>query len=118
MDIPYTNNTWCVYLGAGRPPAAVQEIRYKPCETSSRRFRRLSCLTRALAARPRRRALLSLDAPPARAYHLRHHDGRREIDVVLEAADGRIVGLEIKAAAVPTRDDARHLRAGLPRAGR
>ena len=55
------------------------------------------------------RPLLSLDAPPARAYHLRQHDGRREVDVVLEAADGRIVGLEIKATAAPTRDDARHL---------
>ncbi|MCA1676924.1 MAG: DUF4143 domain-containing protein, partial [Actinobacteria bacterium] len=32
-----------------------------------------------------------------------------EVDVVLEAADGRIVGLEIKATAAPTRDDASHL---------
>ncbi|MCA1675382.1 MAG: DUF4143 domain-containing protein, partial [Actinobacteria bacterium] len=55
------------------------------------------------------RPLLSLDVPPTRAYHLRQHDGRREIDVVLEAADGRIVGLEIKATAAPTRNDARHL---------
>ncbi|MGH3965135.1 MAG: DUF4143 domain-containing protein [Pseudonocardiaceae bacterium] len=55
------------------------------------------------------RPLLGLDTPPARAYHLRQHDGRREVDVVLEAADGRIVGLEIKATAAPTRDDARHL---------
>jgi predicted AAA+ superfamily ATPase len=52
---------------------------------------------------------LGVDAPPARAYHLRQQDGRREVDVVLEAADGRIVGLEIKATAAPTRDDARHL---------
>jgi hypothetical protein len=55
------------------------------------------------------RFLLGLDTPPARAYYLRQHDGRREVDVILEAADGRIVGLEIKATAAPTRDDARHL---------
>lgn len=43
-----------------------------------------------------------LPLPPARAYHLRQHDGRRKVDIVLEAADGRIVGLEIKATAAPT----------------
>lgn len=53
--------------------------------------------------------MLALDTPPARAYHLRQHDGRREVDVVVEAADGRVVGLEITATAAPSRDDARHL---------
>lgn len=55
------------------------------------------------------RPILALDASLARAYHLRQHDGRREVDVVLEAADGRVVGLEIKATAAPSRHDARHL---------
>ena len=33
----------------------------------------------------------------ARAYHYREHEGR-EIDLVLEAADGRVVAIEVKAA--------------------
>lgn len=55
------------------------------------------------------RPLLSATAPDVRAYHLRQQDGRREVDVVLEAADGRVVGLEIKATASPSAHDARHL---------
>jgi predicted AAA+ superfamily ATPase len=43
------------------------------------------------------------------AYHLRQQDGRREVDVILEGADGKIVGLEVKASASPTRTDGRHL---------
>lgn len=43
------------------------------------------------------------------AHHLRQQDGRREVDVVLEAADGQIAGIEIKASAGPTAHDARHL---------
>ena len=55
------------------------------------------------------RPMLALDTPPARAYHLRQHDGRCEVDVVVEAADGRVLGLEIKATAASSRDEARHL---------
>jgi uncharacterized protein len=33
----------------------------------------------------------------AQLYHWRHADGR-EVDVVIEAADGRVVGIEVKAA--------------------
>jgi uncharacterized protein len=33
----------------------------------------------------------------ARLYHWRHADGR-EVDLILEAADGRVVGIEVKAA--------------------
>ncbi|MPZ00253.1 MAG: DUF4143 domain-containing protein [Actinophytocola sp.] len=52
-----------------------------------------------------------LDAATRRiaAYHLRQQDGRREVDVVLEASDGGIVAMEIKAAAGPSAKDARHL---------
>jgi hypothetical protein len=42
-------------------------------------------------------------------HHLRTEHGRREVDLVLEAADGRIVAIEVKASAAPTRDMARHL---------
>lgn len=55
------------------------------------------------------RPLLALGERPVRAYHLRQQDGRHEIDVVLERADGRICALEIKAGASPTPADARHL---------
>ncbi|WP_233357247.1 ATP-binding protein [Saccharomonospora iraqiensis] len=43
------------------------------------------------------------------AYHLRQQNGRREVDVVLETADGRVVGMEIKASASPSVADTRHL---------
>lgn len=43
------------------------------------------------------------------AHHLRQQDGRREVDVVLEAADGRVVGIEIRASAGPAAYDARYL---------
>lgn len=40
--------------------------------------------------------------------HLRLEHGRREVDLLLEAPDGRIGGVEIKATSAPTRDMARH----------
>jgi predicted AAA+ superfamily ATPase len=42
-------------------------------------------------------------------HHLREKDGRREIDVIAEAAAGDIVAIEIKATAAPDAGDARHL---------
>ena len=44
-----------------------------------------------------------------RLSHLREQDGRREVDVIAELAGGRVVGIEIKAAASVGRHDARHL---------
>jgi len=55
------------------------------------------------------RPLLGITKLGVHAYHVRQQDGRREIDVILEAADGRIVGVEIKATASPSAADARHL---------
>ncbi len=46
----------------------------------------------------------------SRLYHFRTASGQ-EVDLVLEAADGRIVGIEVKAAASIGRSDARGLRA-------
>jgi predicted AAA+ superfamily ATPase len=45
-----------------------------------------------------------------RLFHLRDTNGEREVDVVVEFADGRVMGIEIKAAAAPVSADARHLR--------
>lgn len=42
-------------------------------------------------------------------YHLRQHNGRHEIDIVVELGSGHIIGIEVKAAAAVSRDDARHL---------
>lgn len=42
-------------------------------------------------------------------HHLRQHNGRHEVDVVIELGTGQIIGIEIKATAAPSRDDARHL---------
>jgi len=39
---------------------------------------------------------------------LRGRDGR-EIDLVIEYGDGRIVGIEVKSGAAPSRHDGRHL---------
>lgn len=42
-------------------------------------------------------------------FHVRLEHGRREADLVLEAPDGRVVAIEVKATAAPTLDMARHL---------
>ena len=42
-------------------------------------------------------------------HHLRQHNGRHEIDAVIEIDSGDIIGIEIKATAAPSRGDARHL---------
>lgn len=55
------------------------------------------------------RPLLSVTTLPVGAFHLRQQDGRREVDVILESADGRVVGVEIKATAAAACRDARHL---------
>lgn len=44
-----------------------------------------------------------------RLHHLRTEGGRQEIDLLLEVAADRIVGVEIKAAAAVGEQEARHL---------
>lgn len=41
--------------------------------------------------------------------HLRTKQGRQEIDLIVELADSRIIGIEVKADAAPSRQDSRHL---------
>lgn len=43
-----------------------------------------------------------------RLHHLRHRGGA-EVDIVAEAADGRFIAVEVKAASLVDRRDARHL---------
>lgn len=44
-----------------------------------------------------------------RIHHLRTKEGRQEIDLLVELGGGKLIGIEIKASASPTRSDARHL---------
>ena len=44
-----------------------------------------------------------------RLYHLRQQHGRHEVDVIAELDARHIIGIEIKATAAPSTDDARHL---------
>ena len=44
-----------------------------------------------------------------RLFHLRQANGRHEVDLIAEAADGRIVAMEIKADASPPASSTRHL---------
>jgi hypothetical protein len=53
---------------------------------------------------------ISYAPEPYRLYHLRSSKGR-EVDFLLEAADGRLLGIEVKATATVSSDDFRHLRA-------
>jgi predicted AAA+ superfamily ATPase len=55
------------------------------------------------------RAELSVTELGIAMHHLRQEHGRREVDLVLEAADDRVVAVEIKATAAPTAEMARHL---------
>jgi hypothetical protein len=42
-------------------------------------------------------------------HHLREQQGRHEIDIVAEVRGQRIVAMEVKASASPTKSDAKHL---------
>jgi len=45
-----------------------------------------------------------------RLFHIRDTNGRHEVDVLAEFANGRVAGFEVKADAAPGPEDARHLR--------
>ncbi|MDQ2910698.1 MAG: DUF4143 domain-containing protein [Actinomycetota bacterium] len=54
---------------------------------------------------------LAIAASRPRLHHLRTEQGRHEIDLVVELAGERLIGIEIKADAAPTaRQDGQHLR--------
>jgi hypothetical protein len=55
------------------------------------------------------RAECAISVVGADMYHLRDANGRHEIDLLLEARDGQIIAIEIKASAAPSHADARHL---------
>jgi predicted AAA+ superfamily ATPase len=49
-------------------------------------------------------------AAEATLHHLRTRDGRREVDLIVQRADQRIVALEVKLAPVVHDDDVAHLK--------
>lgn len=55
------------------------------------------------------RAELVVSKTRAELHHLRDANGRHEVDFILAAPDGRVVGIEVKASAAPRPEDARHL---------
>ncbi|MDR3361033.1 MAG: DUF4143 domain-containing protein [Bifidobacteriaceae bacterium] len=55
------------------------------------------------------RPLLPFSDEPVTACHLRDANGDHEVDLILEAGSGQIVGVEIKTAKSASKRDARHL---------
>lgn len=55
------------------------------------------------------RAQLPLSPTSSRLFHLRADQGRRELDLLVELGARRVIGIEVKASASPSRDDGRHL---------
>jgi predicted AAA+ superfamily ATPase len=45
-----------------------------------------------------------------RMFHLRDGNGTHEVDILIELADGRLIGIEVKADAAPDQGSAAHLR--------
>lgn len=43
-------------------------------------------------------------------YHLRSEQGRHEVDIIVEYADGRVFGFEVKSTGGPSLSDAKHLQ--------
>ncbi|WP_433174729.1 ATP-binding protein [Actinoallomurus sp. CA-150999] len=55
------------------------------------------------------RAELAVSDHRPRMHHLRQEGGRREIDILIELAGHRVIGIEVKASTGPNRDSGRHL---------
>jgi predicted AAA+ superfamily ATPase len=52
---------------------------------------------------------VAVAATRPRLHHLRTEQGRHEIDLLVELGGQRLIAMETKAAAAPSRDDAKHL---------
>jgi len=55
------------------------------------------------------RAELLMCKSKPRLFHLRHEQGRHEVDIVAELGGGRVIGIEVKASASVDSNDAKHL---------
>ena len=61
-----------------------------------------------VAAQLRSECVVSELSP--RMFHLRDGNGTREVDILIELGDGRVIGIEVKADAAPDQGSAVHLR--------
>lgn len=52
---------------------------------------------------------LEVCLPGVTICHVRQEGGYREVDLILEASDGRVVAIEVKAGSAPDRSDSKHL---------
>ena len=48
---------------------------------------------------------VEMSAGAPRLHHLRHEGGDREIDIIADLADGRVIGIEVKASSAPKPDE-------------
>ena len=55
------------------------------------------------------RAECALQPSPPRLHHLRTHQGRHEVDLIIEIGPKRLIAIEVKATSRPTIADAAHL---------
>lgn len=55
------------------------------------------------------RAECAVSVVGADLFHHRDSNGRREVDLLIEARDGQLIAVEVKATAAPSAADARHL---------
>ncbi len=55
------------------------------------------------------RAEVALSDVPRRLFHLRTGGGRQEVDLLVDLGRGRMLAVEVKATAAPTRKHVRHL---------
>ena len=55
------------------------------------------------------RAELEVCLPGVTMCHLRQESGTHEVDLILEAPDGRVVAIEVKAGSAPDRAESKHL---------
>jgi predicted AAA+ superfamily ATPase len=55
------------------------------------------------------RPLYKLGIPSISCYHLRDANGKHEIDLILESAAGRVVGIEVKSGKTIAASDGKHL---------
>jgi len=64
-------------------------------------------LDKFVAAQLRPETVISAERP--RLHHLRTHDSRQEIDIIIELGARRLIAIEVKADAAPSEHDSRHL---------
>lgn len=53
---------------------------------------------------------VAAQAAEAKVFHLRTNGGEHEVDLILQGADGQVLGMEVKLAPSVTESDVRHLK--------